>query len=844
MSLIFNAPFVLIAIAGLMLWTWLKRAQLRALPRADRLSALLRLGALVMLSLALAGPCFTQSASDRYIYFLVDRSASTQVGSAEILRIVRTLAKPAPQTHYSLMSFAAEPIIESNFAPVLQITELQTEPRADATDLESAVRLALETFPAKGVREIVLLFDGQATTGDLSGALARARRAGVPIHVWPLAPSEQLPEVWLHDLQLPQEVAPGLPFPLRLRVGATQSDTGTLLLYRNDELIQTLSVDFAPGVQELRLTERIESPGAYYYRIYLKAGADGLSENNQLEGATLVPGGAQILVIERRVGESTVARLLASANFSFEQKAFEDFATTPIAGYKAVIFNNVPLEKLSPERRDALKRFVADLGGGLLLIQGRQAVAGLDDRTPEELADLEALLPVSYLAPEPYQIPGLALVFLLDRSGSMGDPAGGGVPKIEILKRAALRSLEVLDEEDWVGLIAFDTEPRWVVPLQPLGDKRVFYQNIQTLSANGGTDAYFALTEAFKALENVPARIKHILIFTDGYNNSPREREYREFYKRLEKSSVRISALGIGAPHEIFLRGLAAAGRGKYQRVQELTDLPVFSLREVRRIARLRWIEGELPVQSMLPLALPPLQGYVLTYEKPAAQLALTSGGDPVLAFWTYGLGRVGVLNTDLEGDGSRDWLAWDLLGKLIGESVAQIYRRTPGEQNLTVQTTMSGESLELFADVREGSRWASGLNVSATLSGAKTQEIHFTQIAPGRYRARVERPASGLYALRVRAERDGQTVAETNTPVAVPYSEEYRKLGLDTETLDKIARATGGQFLERPFLPSPSTARIGQEAYRELWPLALFIALGLFLIDLAARKLLWLLER
>ncbi len=840
--MIFDTPWVLLFVGALALWMWLKWGYVRTL--ADRLAALLRFGSLAMLCVALAGPRFAQSASDRFLYFLVDRSASVGVEAPQILRLVQTLAQPAEKTSYGLISFGAEPLIESPFAPTLQLSEFQTEPDTKATDLASAVQLALETFPRAGRREIVLFTDGQMTSGDLTTVLARARREGVPIHVWPV--SEESPEVWLYDLQVPDEVAPHLLFPIRVQIGATVAGTGTLLLYRNDQLVQNLSVNYSPGVKELRLTEQVEAPGTYSYRVYLKAESDRLIENNELYGATIVPGDPQVLLVERSRGESPVARLLRSAGFLFEQTTFEAFSINDVslAGYKAIVLNNVPLARLTAGQRRSLKRFVADVGGGLLLIQGREAVEGLEEQPPEELADLEELLPVSYLVPEPYQVPGLALVFVMDRSGSMGDPAGGGIPKIEILKRAALRSLEVLDQDDWVGLIAFDTDHTWIVHLKPLGDKREFNANIQRLTANGGTDLYFALKEAFDTLERTPARIKHILVFTDGHNNNKREREYRELYERLSKSSIRVSTLGIDrAPNEGFLMELAAAGRGRYQRVQEFTDLPVFSLREVRRIARLRWIEGPSSVQAMasdivLP---PPLQGYVLTYERPAAHTVLRATHDPILAFKRYGLGNVGVLNTDLAGEGSREWLAWEELGRLLGSSIARIYRHTPQESDIAIQTVFTDGAVEIFADVRAGSRWGSGLDVRAKVTGGP--EVSFSQVAPGRYRAQMEQPASGLYMLHIEAQRAGQVLAEVNRPLAVPYAEEYRRLGVETERLNQIVHATGGQFLERPVLPPPPAGG-GRQGYREMWPLALLIALGLFIADLAARKLLWLLER
>jgi len=821
---------MLVSVAGLALWGWLARR--------SHAATLFRIGALALLCVALAGPKFAHGASDRFVYFLVDRSASIGVEPAQILQIMRALAPPTERTFYGVILFGAEPVIETSFAPALSLWEFQAEPEPAATDIASAVRLALETFPRSGRREIVLLTDGQMTSEDLS-VFTRARREGVPIHVWPLG--EDLSEAWVHDLKIPPDVTPGLPFPIRVQIGATTDGQGTLLLYRNEELVQNLSVQYSPGVQELRLTDKLDAPGAYSYRVYLKAEPDRLRENNQLYGATVVPGTPQVLLVERSSGESPLFRLLRRAGFSFVSTSFAAFSANPVAltSYKTVILNNIPLDKLTAEQRRALKRFVADSGGGLFLIQGREAVAGLEEQTPQELADLEELLPVSYLAPEPYQIPGLALVFVMDRSGSMGDPAGRGIPKIEILKRAALRSLEVLDREDWVGLIAFDTEYSWIAPLQPLGDGREFSSNIQRLTANGGTDLYFALKAAFDTLEKTPARIKHILVFTDGHNNNKREREYRELYARVAKSSVRISTLGIDrAPNEEFLAELAAAGRGRYQRVPEFTDLPVFSLREVRRIAQLRWIEGESAVAAAEAggLTIPPVQGYVLTHERPAAQTVLRASGDPLLAFHAYGLGQVGVLNTDLEGEGSREWLSWEELGKLIGPAIARVHRSITREHDITVQTAFTEGAL--FADVRDGNRWVSGLDVRAHVTGPVDAELTFSQTSVGRYRAHLGSLKSGLYTIHITVQRAGQTIAEEDRPLAVPYPEEYRRVGVDTERLSQIARTTGGQYLERPVLPPPS-GKIAQESFTELWPWALSLALALFLLDLALRKLL-----
>ncbi|MFN4218160.1 MAG: VWA domain-containing protein [Candidatus Bipolaricaulia bacterium] len=838
MSFVFDAPLVLLLLIVIVIGFWVIVRYGRGLARADRLALCARGGALVLLCVALAGPRWAHGASERFVYFLIDRSASVGLSSSELLHIAQSLAQPRENTSYGVISFGAQPLIEATFAPTLQLPEFQTEPDRTATDIASAVRLALETFPRTGRREIVLVTDGQSD-GDLPEVLGRARREGVPIHVWPL--SGDFPEVWLYDLQIPTEATLGVPFSLRVHIGATDEGTGTLVLYRNGALIQNIPVEYKAGIQELRVTDKLDTPGEYAYRVYLKAEPDRLNENNQLYGVTAIPGGPQVLLVESAQGESVVARLIRSAGFPLEQKTVAEFSALPLSRYKAIILNNIPLGGLTQEHRRALKNFVSDLGGGLFVIQGREAVAGLENQTAEELADLEELLPISYLAPEPYQIPGLALVFVMDRSGSMGDPAGSGVSKIEILKRAALRSIEVLDPDDWVGLIAFDTEFDWIVPLKPLGDKQEFNSSIQRLNANGGTDLYFALKSALETLEKTPARVKHILVFTDGHNNNKREREYHELYERFQKSTVRVSTLGIDrAPNEEFLLGLANAGRGRYQRVQEFTDLPVFSLREVRRIARLRWIEGHYPVQTTdVALAPPPVRGYVLTHERLGAQTVLLTAPEenPLLAFKRYGLGQVGVLNTDLAGEGAPDWLVWEGLGKLVADSLARIYRQTPQEVALSLRVELGDETVEMVADMRQGERWVSGLVLRATLAGPTNREVFFSQEAPGRYRARLEQLPEGLYMLRLEAQRDGKTVTDATKLLALPYAQEYRRIGLNSETASEIVRVTGGQFLERPVLPQPS-GKIRQDAYRALWPWALLLALGLFITDLALRKL------
>ena len=59
--------------------------------------------------------------------------------------------------------------------------------------------------------------------------------------------------------------------------------------------------------------------------------------------------------------------------------------------------------------------------------------------------------------------------------------------------------------------------------------------------------------------------------------------------------------------------------------------------------------------------SLPWLQGYVRTRAREQAQVILSSSqGDPILASWLAGNGRVIAWTSDLSGVWSAEWTTWD----------------------------------------------------------------------------------------------------------------------------------------------------------------------------------------
>ena len=259
-------------------------------------------------------------------------------------------------------------------------------------------------------------------------------------------------------------------------------------------------------------------------------------------------------------------------------------------------------------------------------------------------------------------------------------------------------------------------------------------------------------------------------------------------------------------------------------------------MEETKRALRPRFLEGNFAVlpgpdgESFADLSLPPLFGYALTFPKPTAEVALLSGlGDPILAFGQVGMGRVAVLNTDLRGVWSKDWLSSPDLGEFFGLLISRIWsERSPVE----VSWEKEGQKLRVFLDVAEAGRWVQGLSFRGSLVGrGESIPLQFRQSGPGRYEAEIPAVSSGAWLLTF-SEESGRFWGRT--VLALPYPPEFSELGPDKAVLETLARLTGGKVLEDEEIPELKGEK---REWVSLWPFFLWASAGSFLLDLGLRK-------
>lgn len=105
------------------------------------------------------------------------------------------------------------------------------------------------------------------------------------------------------------------------------------------------------------------------------------------------------------------------------------------------------------------------------------------------------------------------ILLVLDTSGSMkGEP-------MRKAKEGALAMLEMLEEDDRVGLMSFNENATQIVPLGRVGDVRErVRQRVNGLFAKGGTALYHAVQQGYAYLQKLQdqERISAIVVLTDG----------------------------------------------------------------------------------------------------------------------------------------------------------------------------------------------------------------------------------------------------------------------------------------------------------------------------------------
>ena len=758
-----------------------------------------------------------------------------------------------------VISFQESALIDAVPSERLTLDARAIRPAGRGTDVASAIQLALATLRRDAMHRLLLIWDGNQTTGDLETALAAAAAQRVPIDVMPLkynVTSEVLVDrfiapTWKRENE-PFTIEIILrstnPLPTTGRLTVTDSDRPLDLDPTTDGVQTTRLVTLQPGRNVERVTVpplasgvhvfhasfegenvTVEQPGAPTTRPGAPRSTSGalagdtLLQNNAADAFTFVRGKGKVLYIDN-VPEGR-GRMLRDALVSegveldSERSGIDQFprSLVELQNYDAVVLANVPRGAggLDEEQQKILTAYVHDLGGGLVMIGGPDAfgAGGWSG------SDLEKILPVDMDIPAQRQLPKGALVLVM-HSCEMPDGNYWG-------EQCAIKAVETLSPRDEIGVISYDWNrggSQWDFPLAERGDGGKVISAIKNMRLGDMPSFEDSMHVALHGKGGVggllksDARQKHVIVISDGDPQRPSDglvKQYRD--AKVSASTVAVY------PHDTSDQGLPPTMRQIAQDLKgraygpingNFSQLPQIFIKEATVVRRSLIHEDNKGIPLKLPHSasemikgvseFPSVFGLVLTSKKnnPQIEMPIVAGAhnDPILAHWQTGLGRAAVFTSDAHNKWSAQWVGSPMYPKFWAQVVRTV-ARPPLSSEFDVQTvqTADGKGKFIVEALTKDSAFLNFLTISGAVIGpdAKAKPVRLVQTGPGTYEGEFDATEPGAYVAQLVYQGPAGKSGMIPAGMAVNASPELRELKSNDAAIRQVADKTGGRILE-----------------------------------------------
>lgn len=543
------------------------------------------------------------------------------------------------------------------------------------TDLMAGAQLA-GTLAAPG-DAVVLIGDGR----DRRGAAALAGAPGLIGRAVEQLPIDDGDLGRIEARSATVRAAPGAAIALAVAVELRTRAAVTIVAAHRGVEVGRIATPLAAGVSVVAVPVTLAGAGVADVALTLAVPGDPIAASDVAHVTVELGGAARRLVITA----ATVGAVHA----------------TTLAGVAELVLDDVPATALTAAAIAALDDFVR-AGGTLVWTAGPATAAG-------GAGALERLLPLR--SPPP---PRLALMLLIDRSGSIGAPGTGAVAA----GPAEVAAAAALEPRDYVGALAFDVAPIAWVAFGPVGDGAV----VRDLPPpRGGTDPTAAIRRATDQLAAAPADARAVIaLVSDGGFPATVDAAVAAAAAAAARG-VRVEAFATGAVDaagaERLCRVAAAGGGACHAAASALALLRV----------------APAPPTSAAPLrvrgaASPPGDEIVAQHLALAptadATVLVDAGADPLLAVRAHGAGRVVGWASDRAGG----WVDAAVAGALIDAAIAR-----PSSAAIAVRPVDDRLEVEVRDDAVPGAP-----ALAAASAAAGSAALVLTPAPPGRAIGRV----------------------------------------------------------------------------------------------------------
>lgn len=847
MALILYRPLfwgLLIILAGILAWLAL-RLRLRWLPALPL--RVLQMALTLIVIFSPQGELFRKSLPERKVLVL-DLSDS-------IPRETREQAQAWAQT-WQRSEINRLIVVFGTEAKVISSSQV-TWPSVDgrSSDLPTALSLAnsvLGDMPG----EVILATDGLSEEAEVGTILTSMTSKGHRINTLALPTRIDKNDLYVGDLWTPTTLWEQTPFTTILPVFSPVPGEVTLRLYIDGGLESERVESISQGENFFIFTIQAESPEIMTLEASATIQGDPRPENNRAFSILRVFDSPSALFITSSEPPQRFLQAITSSGIKVEIQRPESLPAdlASLGKYQVIFLHNLLAQDLSFEQMLAMKIFVSYHGGGLVFLGGKNSytLGGYNNTL------LETFLPVELEPPPRSQRPPVTFILIMDRSLSMSLPKENR--PIDLAREAAMRAVEILTSDDYVGVMTYSDLPIWDVPIARAGDGLTLREAMDAISliyASGGTHMYAALQQAIQDVSQFQGHGSiHVLLLSDGRSFDGTYSDFVDLAEDAKALGISISTIALGkeADQEL-LKTIAEKAGGRYHFVLNPDDLPRVMIAESSAAhsenvqlgeTRLEVGEPNHPVLSGLAISeIPPIIGYnaLSSKRESGAEDILISStfGDPVLSARQYGLGRVIAWMGDIGEEWATSWIEWEKLG-LFWSQIVRYALPNPVQDPAQVEIRIENDVLSINAQIQD--------NVGLPLNHLKpvfsykdaqggVRSYSLSQTAPGKYSVDIPLPPEGAYRAIIAYRHEGE-IRQVPAFFAVNYPLEWRPRDAKTgrDNLEKWAKENGGDLLSFELLETQSGIADGGGIYQnQIGMRVLLIVVFLWPIEIAIRR-------
>lgn len=712
-----------------------------------------------------------------------------------------------------------------------------------SSDIEGALRYTASLFSKNVIKKMILITDGAETDNQAIRAVDDLQSQNIIIDAIYLDHELSKNEIQINGVDYIYKTYMNKEkeeVKVSLQAGGDMENV-SLFLFEDDKVIDEKELSLNKGIHIESFPLNISTSGVHKYQVKVNSANDEILDNNTYYFVQEVVDHYKVMVVGEKYSNCMEVKSLY--NESCEVDTFFNGEDIPykieeLCSYDEFVFNNINLISLNhyEEVVTNLEKVISTYGKSLITL-GSTYASGTSSNI---MSKYNNMLPVQF---ETSDAKCLALV--IDASSSMEDDN-----RLEKAQEGAIACLDLLGEKDYVTVITFGEKTSVIQPLTSAKNREQIVKAINSIKVSYATNMSGGLNEAYKQIRNANFENKNMIVLTDGVPGDAEE--LPRVVTNISNDNIAISFLNISNKQgEPLLKELSSLGTGAYYYIQSSTDIVDVILTSVADVITNTRIEGDFTIntkRSQDPLIegvnnLPNIKGYNYSRIKGSASTIYTItytnelGGQkevPLLAYWTFGKGKVISYTSDISIWG-KDLIESPQGKRLFNNIITYLEpnERIDNIYDIKIDTKGFSSEIKIDLDMKYDNAY---LELIITDPNNNKSDSRYFRNDTTTYNIVVSTESIGLYKLNLIYHYENKDYAGEKY-FSFSYSKEYDYFNSSNEELLYLLIGEEGNVLK-----DESYSLTFEEAnlrYYESINLYIILAMGvLFIIDIMIRKL------